>query len=103
MSAAPTSIPSLRPGPERPNSAGHSPERTCVACRRKRVQSEFVRVTRAPEGWQVRGGSRTGRGAYVCADSPECWAEKRLRRAFRSEAGAVSAQLHSLKTPTDQS
>ncbi|WP_216317552.1 YlxR family protein [Deinococcus aestuarii] len=71
----------------------HIPERSCVACRRKRPQGEFVRVTRTQEGWRVLAGGRTGRGAYVCADSPECWAEKRLRRAFRGDAPAVSAAL----------
>ncbi|WP_102127398.1 YlxR family protein [Deinococcus planocerae] len=71
----------------------HVPERSCVACRRKRPQGEFVRVTRTAEGWRVLGGQRTGRGAYVCADSPECWAEKRLRRAFRGDAPGVSAAL----------
>lgn len=85
----------------------HVPERTCVACRKKRPQAEFVRVTRTPEGWQVLAGVRVGRGAYVCADSPACWEEKRLRRAFREDAPAVSAVLqtrHSdpIHTPTDQ-
>ncbi|MDL2345943.1 YlxR family protein, partial [Deinococcus sp. MIMF12] len=37
---------------------------------------------------------RSGRGAYLCAASPECWAEKRLRRTFRGDAPAVSAALH---------
>lgn len=74
----------------------HVPERTCVACRRKRPQAQFVRVTRTAEGWRVLPGARTGRGAYVCADSPACWEEKRLRRAFRTDAPAVSAALHAL-------
>lgn len=71
----------------------HVPERTCVACRRKRPQAEFVRVTRTAEGWRVLPGGRTGRGAYVCADSPACWAEKRLRRALGAGAPVVSAAL----------
>lgn len=74
----------------------HIPERTCVACRRKRPQHEFVRVTRTVEGWRVLAGNRTGRGAYVCADSPACWAEKRLRRAFGASAPLVSADLQAL-------
>ncbi|MEW6421811.1 MAG: YlxR family protein [Deinococcota bacterium] len=80
----------------------HCPERTCVACRRKRPQDELVRVTQTVEGWRVLPGKRTGRGAYVCADSPECWQERRLRRALREDARAVSAQLHTLNTPMDQ-
>ncbi|EYB69827.1 hypothetical protein DEIPH_ctg001orf0041 [Deinococcus phoenicis] len=72
------------------------PERTCVACRRKRPQGEFVRLTRTADGWRVLPGDRTGRGAYVCADSPGCWQEKRLRRAFRGDAPAVSAALQAM-------
>ncbi|GAA5532681.1 YlxR family protein [Deinococcus aluminii] len=94
--------PSTLPNPERPSPERHCPERTCVACRRKRPQGEFVRVTRTSAGWRVLPGIRTGRGAYVCADSPDCWQEKRLRRAFRGDAPAVSAQLQALNTPMDQ-
>lgn len=78
----------------------HVPERSCVACRAKRPQGEFVRVTRTEGGWHLLPGDRTGRGAYVCADSPACWAEKRLRRAFRADAPAISAALHALAAPT---
>jgi len=77
----------------------HVPERSCVACRAKRPQGEFVRVTRTAGGWRVLPGQRTGRGAYVCADSPPCWAEKRLRRAFREGAPAISAALHARQAP----
>ena len=88
-------------------SSRHVPERTCVACRRKRPQAEFVRVTRTAEGWRVLPGVRTGRGAYICADSPACREEKRLRRAFRGDAPGVSAALQDrhpdlIHTPTDQ-
>ncbi|MBB5232804.1 YlxR family protein [Deinococcus budaensis] len=78
----------------------HVPERSCVACRAKRPQGEFVRVTRVEGGWRVLPGQRTGRGAYVCADSPACWAEKRLRRAFREGAPAISAALHARQAPS---
>ncbi len=70
----------------------HVPERTCVACRRKRPQGEFVRLTRTPQGWRALSGARTGRGAYVCADTPGCWAEKRLKRLGGS-AQQVSTEL----------
>ncbi|MFC4639336.1 YlxR family protein [Deinococcus hohokamensis] len=80
---------SVLPAPRRP----HVPERSCVACRRKRPQGEFVRLSRVEGQWQVGGKPRTGRGAYVCADSPECWQDKRLRRAFGAQAAAVSTQL----------
>ncbi|GGL80380.1 hypothetical protein GCM10010840_17830 [Deinococcus aerolatus] len=71
----------------------HVPERSCVACRRKRPQAEFLRVTRVGGRWDLRAGHRVGRGAYVCADTPECWQEKRLRRAFRAQAAEIAAQL----------
>ncbi|KEF35052.1 hypothetical protein RDMS_03210 [Deinococcus sp. RL] len=84
-----------------PASPPHVPQRTCVACRTKRPQAELLRVSRDPAGgeaggWRVAPGGargRTGRGAYVCP-LPECWSEKRLRRAFRGDAPAVSAALH---------
>lgn len=78
-----------------PNATGskHVPERTCAACRRKRPQGEFVRLYQGEDGWALTKGARTGRGVYVCADSPLCWAEKRLRRAFGASAARVSGQL----------
>lgn len=84
---------------DRAEKARHVPERTCVACRRKRPQGEFVRVTRDASGWTIRPGARQGRGAYVCADTPTCWAEKRLRRAFGASAPALSAALAALASP----
>ncbi|THF88772.1 YlxR family protein [Deinococcus sp. KSM4-11] len=73
----------------------HVPERTCVACRRKRPQTEFRRVSRVDGEWTLVAGHRTGRGAYVCADSPACWQDKRLRRAFGAQAPDLSARLNS--------
>ena len=79
----------------------HTPERTCVACRRKRPQGELLRLTQQGEGWVIQQRQRTGRGVYVCADSPACWQEKPLRRAFRAQAGAVS-ELLKAQTPEPQ-
>ncbi|GHF28325.1 hypothetical protein HNQ07_001009 [Deinococcus metalli] len=76
-----------------PVPARHVPERTCVACRRKRPQPELRRVSRVDGQWRVVTGPRTGRGAYVCADSPACWQDKRLRRAFGAQAPVLSALL----------
>lgn len=78
--------------PPTPPKAPHVPERTCVACRRKRPQGELLRLTRTPEGWQWQEGARSGRGAYVCADTPACWEEKRLRR-LGGAAPLLSEQL----------
>lgn len=71
----------------------HVPERSCVACRRRRPQPELRRVTRVDGVWRVVPGPRTGRGAYVCADTPACWQDRRLRRTFGAQAPALSVQL----------
>ncbi|AWN24615.1 DUF448 domain-containing protein [Deinococcus irradiatisoli] len=82
----------------------HVPERSCAACRRKRPQGELVRLTRTPAGWVLAGTGKGqgGRGSYVCGDTPSCWSEKKLRRAFGAQAGTLSTQLqehHELNTP----
>ena len=41
----------------------------------------------------MQTGHRTGRGSYLCADSPACWTEKRLKRMFGAQAGTLSAEL----------
>ena len=83
-----------------PRTEPHTPERTCVACRTKRPQGELLRLTPQGEGvWVVQQRNRTGRGLYVCADSPACWQEKPQRRAFRAQAGVVSALLQTHPTP----
>lgn len=87
------SAPAPTPHPERPAPERHVPERTCAACRRKRPQPEFVRLTRTPRGWQLLAGHRQGRGAYLCADSPACWQDKKLRRAFGAQATRLAAEL----------
>lgn len=80
----------------------HVPERSCVACRRRRPQAEFRRVARTAQGWVLETGQRTGRGAYVCADSPACWQPKKLRRAFGAQAEMLNAALISHASPEHQ-
>ncbi len=79
----------------------HTPERSCVACRRKAPQDELLRLSKvvvaqqAGTGseWQLsQGKSRQGRGVYLC-NNPQCWQEKRLRRTFGAQAGRISEQL----------
>ncbi len=77
----------------------HTPERTCVACRRRRPQSAFTRLTRVDGVWSLSTGHRAGRGAYVCSDTPECWQDRRLRRAFGAQAPQVAAALTTALTP----
>jgi predicted RNA-binding protein YlxR (DUF448 family) len=66
---------------------GEGPTRTCVGCRRKRLQQELLRIAKEPDGsLTVGAGVRApGRGAYVCFD-PEC-----VRRALAS--GGLSRNL----------
>ena len=59
-----------------------------MGCRRKRPQSELVRVVREPDsGTLVIGRTSPGRGAWLCADQVECFglADKKgaLGRALR--------------------
>ncbi|HZA40860.1 MAG TPA: YlxR family protein [Actinomycetota bacterium] len=66
---------------------GEGPMRTCVGCRRRRLQEELLRIAKGPDG-SLTVGARVrapGRGAYVCFD-PEC-----VRRALAS--GALSKSL----------
>jgi predicted RNA-binding protein YlxR (DUF448 family) len=70
--------------------AKHIPIRQCIACRERRPKRELLRIVMT-EGGPVLDptGRKPGRGAYVCPDRPECWAEKKLRRL----AGAKAAEL----------
>ena len=45
-----------------------APERTCISCRRKRLQSELVRIRYDGDGrFDVdASGRKSGRGAYIC-------------------------------------
>ncbi len=71
----------------------HIPLRRCVACRRSRPQAELIRFVRQGEGWQLDQERRTaGRGAWVCADSPDCHTRKSLR-FFRSQSEAIASAL----------
>ena len=81
------------PAPTAAASGRHSPERSCVACRRRRPQGEFLRLTKVGGVWAIQSGHRSGRGSYLCADSPACWSEKRLKRSFGMQAAALSAHL----------
>src|SRR5947207_3768124 len=61
---------------------GREPLRTCIGCRRRAAQRGLIRVTRTAEGRLVVGRTQPGRGAWLCASSPNCLAEALRRRAF---------------------
>lgn len=70
----------------------HIPERTCIACRRKRPQSELLRWHKIQGTWQHDPTGRgAGRGVYLCPH-PDCWQEKKLRRTFSTQAHTVAQQ-----------
>ena len=72
----------------------HEPVRMCVSCRRRRPKRELLRIVFTPEGFILDySGKLPGRGAYVCPDNPECWEEKRLRRAAGGRAGELHEAL----------
>jgi predicted RNA-binding protein YlxR (DUF448 family) len=68
----------------------HVPERSCIACRRKRPKWELVRIVRTSDGAVEIdvGGKKAGRGAYLCR-LQECsevaLKKKRVERALRAE------------------
>ncbi|WP_407538786.1 YlxR family protein [Deinococcus radiomollis] len=76
-----------------PSAVRHVPERSCVACRRRRPQGEFVRLTKVGGVWAIQTGHRSGRGSYLCFDTPACWTEKRMKRMFGAQAATLSAEL----------
>ena len=68
----------------------NSPERTCIACRRKGEKGELVKLAYGPAGVVVDYNEKLpGRGAYVCPDR-ECidkgLNEKALSRSFKHRA-----------------
>ncbi len=72
----------------------HTPQRTCVACRRVRPKRELIRVVRAPDGKVTvdETGKAHGRGAYLCRDRT-CW-----EKGVGGIRGTASSPLaHSLK------
>ena len=75
--------------------AGREPQRTCIACRETRDQSQLVRYVLAPDGRLLVDYRHKlpGRGAYTCV-SAECLqravARKQFQRSFRGLRQAVS-------------
>ena len=67
----------------------HTPQRTCVACRKVKDKEELIRLVRVSDGGVEvdTGGRKVGRGAYLC-QVQECW-----------EVGLKGSQLeHALRT-----
>ena len=52
----------------------HTPQRTCIACRKVRPKRELIRLVRLADGSIEADarGRKVGRGAYLCPEL-ECW------------------------------
>lgn len=78
------------------------PERTCIACREKREQTDMVRFCRGRDG-RVRplaGRSSQGRSAYLCPRNA-CFEQAARNRAFTrafAREGQTEADLVQLWT-----
>jgi uncharacterized protein len=65
----------------------HTPERTCIGCRRKASPAGLVRIVRRPDGSLAVGRREPGRGAWLCAGSEACFEAAGRRRAFSRALG----------------
>lgn len=52
----------------------HIPQRTCVACREKKIKRELIRLVRGLDDTVAVdiSGKAAGRGVYLCSAQP-CW------------------------------
>lgn len=78
-------------------SSKHIPLRRCVICRQQRPQAQMLRFAKdAQANWRYDKQRRAGgRGAWLCADVPEHYQLKALKRFFRGQSQAVLEQLPS--------
>ena len=67
----------------------HTPQRTCVACRKVKAKQELIRLVRVSDGSVEvdTSGKKAGRGAYLCR-SQGCWEvglkDSQLERVLRT-------------------
>jgi predicted RNA-binding protein YlxR (DUF448 family) len=73
----------------------HVPLRRCVVCRHSRPQAELLRFYQDEAArWRLDAARKAGgRGAWLCADSPNCHETKALKRFFKQQAESVHEQL----------
>jgi len=71
----------------------HTPQRTCIGCRRVLAKRELIRLVRRPEGIVIDPTSKlAGRGAYL-HNQRSCW-ERGLK-------GTLAQALKVTLTPVD--
>ncbi|MBW3615788.1 MAG: YlxR family protein [Actinobacteria bacterium] len=72
------------------------PLRSCIGCRRVAPPEELVRVVRVEDGSLRIGRGLPGRGAWLCAGTPECFdlalRRKAFERAFRAPVRAEAPE-----------
>jgi uncharacterized protein len=72
--------------PNKASNAGHTPQRTCVICRKKLVKSELLRFAILDkEAVFDMGNTFPDRGYYVCDDNNclmeiDKWLKKKIRK-----------------------
>jgi predicted RNA-binding protein YlxR (DUF448 family) len=73
----------------------HVPMRRCVRCRTTAPKASLLRVARHEDGsWHLDPTGRAGgRGAWLCPDCAARANERDLKRAFRSHAARLAAEL----------
>ena len=77
------------------------PERTCVACRAKRAQSELLRVASHNGAAPIADDKAVGRGAYLCY-AARCaqiaWKKRAFERALKLKAPLDAAFKTTVET-----
>ena len=72
------------------------PVRMCTGCREHKPKKELIRVVRSPEGEIsiVASGKKSGRGAYLCADSACLAKARKTRQLERALETAIPDEVY---------
>ena len=72
------------------------PVRRCTGCREHKPKKELIRVVRSPEG-EISidaTGKKSGRGAYLCADSACLAKARKTRQLERALETAIPDEVY---------
>lgn len=72
------------------------PVRMCIGCREHKPKKELIRVVRSPEG-EISidaTGKKSGRGAYLCADSACLAKARKTRQLERALETAIPDEVY---------
>lgn len=65
----------------------HTPQRTCIVCRKKHDKQGFIKIVKQSDGTiKIAEQKDSGRGAYICKTAEcvnKCIKTKALNRAFK--------------------